>query len=278
MVRDRLLAASLILMALWPAERAQASEAEKMPSAEQGSPAVSQCTVIHYATNPIYPPYGWKTNSGQYDGAVVELLHAIVPKGISLEPMVYPWKRSMVMAEMGGIDLLAGIRKTPEREKTLEFTTHRAFPNPIVLFVAKDRQFPFSTWEDLAMLRGGVSAGDAFGGGFDEYWRLNLIVEEARTMKENFQKLELGHIDYFVTSRLAGEAYLRTHFQKIDIISLSPPISNQDIHLAFSRHSPCRSVIPAMSARLAEMDSKGALDALLKKHLQRYIAEGGVSD
>jgi len=277
MVRARLLA-TLILMALWPFEHAQTSEPENTPSAEQNSPAAFQCPVIHYATNPIYPPYGWKAGNDRYDGAVVELLQMIVPKGIALEPMVYPWKRSMVMAEIGAIDLLAGIRKTPEREKTLEFTTHRAFHNPIVLFVAKDRQFPFSTWQDLAMLRGGVSAGDAFGGGFDEYWRLNLIVEEARTMKENFQKLERGRIDYFVTSQLAGEAYLKTHFQNIDIISLSPPISDQDIHLAFSRHSPCRSVIPAMSERLREMDGKGALDALLKKHLDRYVAEGGVSD
>ncbi|MDR3436084.1 transporter substrate-binding domain-containing protein [Telmatospirillum sp.] len=236
------------------------------------------CKELRYATNPFYPPVGWKVDGGRYDGAVIELLEAIIPPGITLRPIVLPWKRAMATARQGGIDLLAGIRKTPERESFLSFTDHRAFPNPIVVFVRRDNRFPFTSWSDLKPRRGGISVGDAFGGGFDDYWRHQLTVEQAGNLSENFQKLARRHIDYFVTGRLAGEAYLRTHQMTALIIALDPPISQQDIHIAISRQSRCISLLSTLSRRLAEFDNNGALEALLEKHLLRYVDQNNLPD
>ena len=114
----------------------------------------------------------------------------VMPPGIELKPVIYPWKRSMLMAEKGELDLLVSLRITPERSKYLKFTSHRAFPNPIVVFARKDRQFPYKSWKDLKSLKGGVALGDTFGGGFDEYWKNEIHVEVAPSM--NFLKLEAG--------------------------------------------------------------------------------------
>ncbi|SHO53251.1 substrate-binding periplasmic protein [Desulfopila aestuarii] len=229
------------------------------------------CKMVIYSTNPQYPPYDWSVGSDSFDGASIELLKSVMPPGLPLKAVVYPWKRSMFMAEMGKIDLLVSLRITPERSEYLTFTTHRAFPNPIVVFVRKDDKFSFKSWKDLKRLNGGISRGDTFGGGFDEYWRKELTIEDAPTMFENYKKLDSARIDYFVTGEYVGKAHLAKNPLKHEIIALSPAISTLDIHFGFSKRSACAPLVGYVSERLKEEDSKGVPEKLLKKHLQRYI-------
>jgi polar amino acid transport system substrate-binding protein len=230
----------------------------------------SGCRTLIYSTNPQYPPYDWETESHLFDGASIELLNLVTPPGVSLKPALYPWKRSMHLAAKGEIDLLVSIRITPERSKYLDFTSHRAFPNPIVIFTRKGNMTGYQNWKDLAKLRGGVSVGDTFGGGFDEYRRKELSVEEAPSMRENFRKLDSGRIDYFITSLYAGQAYLAKNPPQHEIVHLDPPISNQNIHFGFSKKSACAPLVEYMSARLSELDAKGVPKKLLEKYLRRY--------
>ena len=228
------------------------------------------CKTVVYSTNPQYPPYGWSVGADRFDGAGIELLEMVLPPGIGLKSVEYPWKRTLFLAEQGSIDLLLSLRITPERSEYLSFSSHRAFPNPIVAFVRKDRVFAFKSWHDLKKHAGGISVGDTFGGGFDEYRRVELTVAEAPTMLENFQKLDSGRIDYFVTSRYVGEAHLAQHPPAHEIIALSPAITDLDIHFGFSKRSACAPLVLYVSRRLAELDSKGISGKLLKKHLKRY--------
>lgn len=57
-------------------------------------------------------------------------------------------------------------------------------------------------------------------------------------MIENFEKLDAGRIDWFVTGLYLGQAYLATHPTAHPILILSPPISTGDIHFGFSKVSP----------------------------------------
>jgi polar amino acid transport system substrate-binding protein len=107
------------------------------------------CRTVIYSTNPQYPPYDWSVGNDGFDGASIELLKMVLPPGLPLKPAFYPWKRSLFLAERGEIDLLVSLRITPERSGYLRFTSHRAFPNPIVVFVCKDRKFPYKSWKDL---------------------------------------------------------------------------------------------------------------------------------
>jgi len=228
------------------------------------------CRTVVYSTNPKYPPYDWDAGNNGFDGASIELLKMVMPPELPLKALVYPWKRSLFLAEQGQIDLLVSLRITPERSSYLTFTSHRSFPNPIVVFVRKDRKFSYTSWKDLKKRKGGISAGDTFGGGFDEYWRNNLTIEDAPTMLENFQKLDNGRIDYFVTSKYVGKAHLSKNPPEHEIISLSPTISNLDIHFGFSKRSACAPLADYVSKRLKELDGKGIPEKLLKKHLKRY--------
>ncbi|GAB6126050.1 substrate-binding periplasmic protein [Humidesulfovibrio idahonensis] len=231
--------------------------------------AAGQCRELTYSTNPNYPPYDWAVSESAFDGASIELLRMAAPPGVALKPAVLPWPRALELAKTGKIDLLVSLRVTPERSAFLLFTRHRAFPNPIVVFVRKDRAFPFKSWADLKGRRGGVSLGDTFGGGFDEYSRRELSLEESPTMENNFKKLDAGRIDYFITSRYVGEAYAASHRLTHEFVTLSPAISEMDIHFGFSRVSPCAGLVEQMSRRLEELDRKGVPEQLLRKHLRR---------
>lgn len=238
--------------------------------------AARQCTTLVYSANPHYPPYHWANGPNSFDGASIELLKLITPPGVRLKPVVYPWKRALVLARQGEIDLIVSLRITPERNEFLRFAEHRAFPNPIAVFVRKDRAFSFKTWADLKGRRGGISLGDTFGNGFDEYLRQELTFDEAQTMESNFAKLEAGRIDWFVTSRYAGAAYAASQRLRVGFTSLHPSISEQDIHMGFSRVSPCAGLAEAMSRRLEELDRQGVLEKILRRHLRR-LEEGTVT-
>lgn len=239
-------------------------------SAAEKSGIPKECRTVVYSTNPQYPPYDWSVGTEGFDGASIELLKMSMPPGIALKAAVYPWKRSMYLAEQGEIDLLVSLRITPERSGYLTFTSHRAFPNPIVVFVRKDKKIRFKSWKDLKNLKGGISAGDTFGGGFDEYWRAELTMEDAPTMRENFRKLDSGRIDYFVTSYYVGAAYLAKNPPEHEIASLSPAITTLDIHFGFSKRSPCAALVDSVSKRLTELDAAGIPEKLLNKYLKRY--------
>jgi ABC-type amino acid transport/signal transduction systems, periplasmic component/domain len=235
-------------------------------------PEAGRCRTLTYSTNPHYPPYDWAVGETDFDGASIDLLRLAVPPGVALKPVVLPWKRALALAREGKIDLLVSLRITPERSEYLRFTRHRAFPNPIVVFVRKDRIFPFKSWADLKGRRGGKSLGDTFGGGFDEYWRRELSLEDSPSMENNFEKLEAGRIDYFVTSKYVGEAYAASHRLPHGVVSLNPPISEMDIHFGFSRASPCAALVEQMDLRLEELDRRGIPEQLLRKHLRRFKA------
>jgi polar amino acid transport system substrate-binding protein len=236
---------------------------------------IGKCETITYSTNPQYPPYDWGIGTDRFDGASIELLGMVTPPGVKLKPVLFPWKRSMALAAEGEIDLLVSLRITPERSEYLKFTSHRAFPNPIVIFVRKDHTFPYKEWKDLKGKRGGISLGDTFGAGFDEYWRKELTMEDAPSMVENFKKLDEGRIDFFVTSRYLGEAYVSSQRFQNKIAPLAIPISTMDIHFGFSKKSACVQHLEYVSRRLKGLDKNGVPEKLLKKHLERFKNQPG---
>lgn len=238
------------------------------------SSAASDCPLISYATNPIYPPFGWTEDGKNYLGASTRLLELLVPPGVGLKPIVVPWIRAQGMAEKGQIDLLLSIRATPEREKYLNFISSPAFSNAIVAFALKESPLKSADWVKMQSFRGGVSRGDSFGNGFDEYLKQKLNVEVSLNMATNFKKLALGRIDYFVSGEYLGRAYLasKSAEDKFHIVPLKPPISSGNIHFAFAKNSPCNDLVASMNAKLAELNRQGVPQRLLDEALIKFTA------
>ncbi len=230
--------------------------------------AVAQEKIITWATNPRYPPYDWAINKSDYEGACTHLLELIIPDGYTLQPIVVPWARAQLMAQQGSIDLLVNLRITPERSQWLTFSQNPTFPNPIAIFMREDKAIPLKTWEELVPLVGGITIGDAFGNGFDEYLKDRLKTEPISNAANNFRKLDLGRIDYFVTGYYMGLAMIRSAGMQDRIVALKPFVSNQPIHLGFSKHSPHTALLPEIDRRLAQLAKDGTLNRILESHVQ----------
>lgn len=239
--------------------------------------AWAACDKLVYATNPKYPPYGWSEDELHYQGAAEALLRLVAPANVTLQPVVYPWKRAQAMAESGEIDLLLALRITPERERYLRFTRSRAFHNPVAIFVPAGSPLKTAEWSGLAGYRGAVSSGDFFGNGFDEFLKTRLRAEVAPSVVENFKKLRAGRVDYFVTGEQMGLAYLRNTegLQMGGVVALRPYVSEGDIHFGFSRRSACLALLPEMDARMAQANQKGTSDRLLEEAMTQFIGRTG---
>ena len=232
--------------------------------------AQAQDKVIRWATNPQYPPYDWSVDGDRYAGACIDLLALVIPKGYSLEPVVVPWPRAQKMAKEGRIDLLVNLRITPERSKWLEFSKNPTFANPISVFMRKEDVIPLKSWDELILLKGGVTIGDAFGNGFDNYLKDNLKVEASPNVRSSFLKLDVGRIDYFVTGYYTGMAWLSSEGLQDRIVTLKPPISDTYIHLGFSKLSPHLAVLPEIDRKLSELGADGTLKRILQSHIESF--------
>lgn len=229
-------------------------------------------SIITWATNPQYPPYDWAENESDssYQGAGVELLTQIIPKGYKLKAVMVSWKRAQEMAKEGKLDLLVNLRKTPERSSWLEFSSSPTFYNPIVIFMKKEKAIPLKSWNELIPLMGGTSLGDTYGNGFDEFLSKKLKTESSPSMVNNFNKLATGRIDYFVSGYYMGMAWLSANGMTRDIVALTPPISNNSIYLGFSKKSKFTSLLPEMNTKLTKLNQNGTLHRLLDKYLKKF--------
>lgn len=233
-----------------------------------GTQAAATLT-LQYGSNPDYPPYHWCQDRHVLTGASVALLQRVIPPGVQLQAVVYPWKRVLQTAEAGQLDIILPLRINAERARYLRFGKQPAFENPIAVFTRKDSSLRYQSWESLKPYRGGVSLGDVFGDGFDEYLARQLSVEMAPNMESNFKKLALGRIDYFITGRYVGLAYLRKTGLYRQLHDMPIAVSSSKIYLGFGPRVP-DSLIDSTDAALSRMAASGETRALLDKWLARY--------
>lgn len=134
--------------------------------------AHSECERMVLAADPDYPPLHW------YDGETLRGASIAIAKRV-LDDLNIPYEvrylgpfpRVLAAAERGDIDMVATLKKTPAREEFLLFPNTPALANPVAVFVARDSPLEFHGRADLVGLRGGITRGNVFGDGFDDYMR-----------------------------------------------------------------------------------------------------------
>lgn len=224
----------------------------------------TRCERVRISADPDYPPLHWYDGS-HLQGASIEVATRVFKDlGIpySVEYMG-PWTRVLASAKAGEIDVVTTLKDTPERRSFLSYPTTPAFANPIVIYVARGQVFAYAKWSDLIGRQGGMTLGNVFGGGFDEYLEAKLKVEAANTPEINFGKLELGRIDYFITGLYTGAATLVRLGKEDRFTTLMPPVTETANYVAFVKASPCSAYLPAFDRRLAELVRAGVVEKIV---------------
>lgn len=233
--------------------------------------ARAQCTQLVVAADPAYPPLHW------YDGTTLQGASIEIAKRV-LEDLripyevrfVGPFPRVMALAERGEIDMVATLKKTPEREVFLAYPNTPALSNPVAVFGARWRPLEYKDRTDLIGLRGGITRGNVFGNGFDEFLKEKLFVEEANNPESNFEKLSLGRIDYFITGYYTGMALLLKRGDETRFVAKTPFLIETANYLALSRKGKCADKLEQINARLSQLKANGVVDELIRKSFQKW--------
>jgi polar amino acid transport system substrate-binding protein len=233
--------------------------------------AAGDCSRVTFSAHPDYPPYHWAEGDKLMGASVALTGHILDELGVRWEArFVGPWPRVLKSAEYGEIDLVLSLKRTPEREAYLDFTSAPSFPNPMAVFVARARPLKFDSPQDLVGKRGGRSSGDRFGELFDRFADKHLSLEDAESLDINFGKLVAGRIDYVVTGLYTGRAHLLQSGQADRVSALPRPVNEGEMNHGFSRRSGCAALLAAMDAKLAAAQRSGLSARLLEEALQQW--------
>lgn len=162
-----------------------------------------------------YPPFEYMQN-GTLSGQDVATVRTVVQHmGYVPRFRVLPWARAELMVRNGKADLLFSLTASPRRER------HYLFTDPIstardVFFARKDTGISWSSFDDLANLRLGVSASYSY----DPEFMAWLDEDQAEVMTMNQEQpdlaglrmLALGRLDLFICEQTACN-YLIQRYQ-----------------------------------------------------------------
>ena len=235
--------------------------------------AQAQCTRVTLAADPDYPPLHWYDGNNMQGASIAIAKRVLDDLKIPYEVRYLgPFPRVLVAAEYGDIDMVATLKKTPEREAFLLFPKTPALSNPVAIFTARDHLIAFKSREDLVGLTGGITRDNVFGDGFDEYMKQFLRVEIANSPENNFSKLGSGRIDYFITGYYAGMAYLLKRGDEERFVAMSPFLVDTPNFLALTRKGHCAGLLDAVDLRLSQLKKSGALDELIRQAFAQWKA------
>lgn len=233
-------------------------------------PCHAACDKLVLSADPDYAPLHWHDGK-ELRGASIDLATRVLGELKIPYEVRYagPWKRVLAVAEAGGIDMVVTLKITPERERFLAFVQPAAFPNPVAVYVERERAFIFRDRNDLKQRRGGIALGNKFGLDFEQYAVANLQLDEAGTIESNFRKLAIGRIDYYIVGLYTGETWLARHKQSEQFIAMRPFLAADQNYIAFVRGSACMQHFAAFEARLKELVKGGANLSILNANLQQ---------
>ncbi|MCG8313457.1 MAG: ABC transporter substrate-binding protein [Pseudomonadales bacterium] len=235
--------------------------------------------IVSGGTN--YPPLTWREDGqGKLIGAAVDLSKKLFAE-VSITATADeggPWKRVLLRAKRGEVDMLLGVRKTPEREQYLHFLEPVLTPSVQSVFVREDTELKFSEWTDLSGKAGGIILGASFSTEFDAYADNSLYIEEARSYKQNFEKLSLGRIDYLLGPLMTVRLHLSKEGYNRKIINLKEPLIIIDEYLAIPKKSECSHYVGQFSERLNQLLEAGEMDTLIEHQFLNWFQKQQDSD
>lgn len=232
-----------------------------------------QCDVVRFTAHPNYPPFHWAE-----DNHIVGLTPALAQRifstlGVESKSVnVGPWTRVLFSAQQGHVDMILGLKKTPERESYLTFTETPALQNPFAIFVLKGHEFEYQSWEDLKGRIGNMNRGDRFGETFDNFVANHLRIQRVQGLKANFDMLKLRRTDYFITGLNTGLAYLRGEGLESLYTVLDPPVVIGQIDFGFVKQSPCAALMGRFDQELAKLIGENSLKDEFAKHWQLWLS------
>ena len=231
------------------------------------SPAVKLGIVA--SGHPEWPPIMFQ-NGSAIDGAGPALLKKIFADlGVPLDvPFTGTWDEVQAKARSGDVDMLVAAYKTTEREGymlySIPYTT-----DPVAIFVAKGKAFPFDSWDVLVGKKGVAMVGDSYGQAFDDFAAARLALTRVTTSAQAYEMVRSGQADYLLYSLYAGDDYLKKTGSAAQFESLPKFVNEENFYITISKKSPYVTYLNLLNERLAKYKADGTVAALIAQYKNR---------
>lgn len=266
------------ISSIWPFsnDKKEALESSKRLDAVEarikGEDATSDKTKTLFASgHPEYPPIMWQEGD-RIVGVGPEIIRMVFEElGVTVDSAFKgSWAQVQEAAKEGDIDAIVGIYRTEKRRQFYAYSDKYA-KDPVVIFVAKDKAFPYKGWGDLIGKRGATTVGDSYGEEFGKFIASKLTVTSSVKVEDNFKKLLSGEADYFIFALYLGlfEAEKLGVSDKVEY--LPTYAAAEDFHIAISKKSKYLTYLPEINKKIEAFILDGTIDKLVDEKMKYYM-------
>ncbi len=237
-----------------------------------GTSAFGETIVV--SGHPEYPPFMYRSGT-EIIGVGLEIVKKVFEEELGIEvqsKFVGNWKRCLMLAEKGEIDLVVAAYNNDDRKEYLHFTRNPISQDTLSVFVAKGKEFPFMNWDDLIGKRGVSTIGDSQGQEFDDFLNNNNIkLERVKHRVQNFKKLIFDRADFYPGGKYATSIILERNKEELkkmggEIVELPNPLNVIYLHIAISKTSKFTKYLNKLDESLKKFSENGATEKLLNKY------------
>jgi polar amino acid transport system substrate-binding protein len=216
--------------------------------------------------HPEWPPIMFQRGS-VIDGAGPALVKKIF-EALG-QPVSFPykgtWDEVQAKARSGEVDVLVAAYKTTAREGYMVYSDPYT-TDPVAIYVAKGKAFPFSSFNDLVGKKGIAMVGDSYGQTFDDFAAANLGLRRVTTADEAFDLVTAGQGDYLLYSLYSGNDYLKKSGLTSRFESLPKFVAEENFYITISKKSRYVTYIPLINQEIAKNKANGTVAALITQY------------
>jgi polar amino acid transport system substrate-binding protein len=233
--------------------------------------AADTCAKIISTGHPQYPAIAFKQGDNIV-GAAPSLVEAIAKDlKIPLESKYMgTWADAQAAAKDGKADMIVGIYYNDDRAQYLDYIQPAFIFDPVVVFVAKDKKFPYKDQNDLIGKKGATNQGESYGNEFDTFIKDKLNVQRTDGLDAAFDDLVTGKVDYVIAGYYPGSAEVAKMGLKDKVEALDPGLLSAEMFVAFSKKSPCASLAPKFGEGITKLTTDGSFNQMLTGSIAKW--------
>lgn len=231
------------------------------------------CKTLRATGNPEYPPYLFRESEENTDlvGANTAIIRLVAERlGIEIDvSYTGPWSRAQKEVKDGRFDLLAGAFFTVPRAQYMDYVYPPFLTTKSAVWMKNDKPFDYQRREDLIGHSGVTVIHNSFGEEFDEFAKKSLDLNEVASLRQAFDMLVLGRVDYLLYEDSPAKAYSRTWGVSKDVMVAGGGISAEGLYLTLSHSSVCNTgeLRGKLTKALREITESGQAQKALEQGL-----------
>lgn len=225
--------------------------------------AADECTKLTATGHPDYPILAFKSGD-QIVGAAATLVETIAKKlNVPIESKYTGnWSAAQAAARDGKVDIIFGLYHTEDRAKYLDYVDPAFMFDDVAIFVPKGKEFTFTGKDDLIGKKGVTNEGESFGDSFDAFMEKKLNVSRTDGLDAAFKDLLDGKADFLIAGHHPGQAEAIKQGIEDKVEVLDQALLSEEMFVAFSKKSPCLSLIDGFSQAITELTTDGSFTAM----------------